>query len=34
MLREEGPGVDEGEWDSESERKRLGDRHPRFEYTL
>jgi hypothetical protein len=23
-----------GEWDSLSERRRLGDRHPRFEYTL
>jgi hypothetical protein len=26
--------VPSGEWDSLRERKRLGDRHPRFEYTL
>ena len=24
----------DGEWDSRKERRRLGDRHPRFEYTL
>ncbi|EIM91401.1 MFS general substrate transporter [Stereum hirsutum FP-91666 SS1] len=34
LLREEGPGMDGGAWNSESERKKLGDRHPRFEYTL
>ena len=30
-LEREQPG---GEWDSRSERSRLGDRHPRFMYTL
>ncbi len=30
-LEREQPG---GEWDSRKERRRLGDRHPRFMYTL
>jgi hypothetical protein len=29
---EQGKGV--GGWDSPEERRRLGDRHPRFEYTM
>jgi predicted MFS family arabinose efflux permease len=29
-----GTGDGDGEWDSPGERKRLGDRHPRFEFTM
>jgi hypothetical protein len=32
QLGEQGKGV--GGWDSPEERRRLGDRHPRFEYTM
>ncbi|EIM82651.1 MFS general substrate transporter [Stereum hirsutum FP-91666 SS1] len=34
LMNEKGLGRGEGEWDSDQERRRLGDRHPRFEYTL
>lgn len=34
LLREKGDGKEPGGWDSMQERKRLGDRHPRFVYTL
>lgn len=34
LINEKGLGRKEGEWDSDEERRRLGDRHPRFEYTL
>ncbi|KAA1474439.1 MFS general substrate transporter [Dentipellis sp. KUC8613] len=34
LLREHGDGTGPGGWDSREERARLGDRHPRFEYTL
>jgi len=33
-LQTHGKGLGRGEWDSAEERRRLGDRHPRFEYTL
>ena len=33
-LRTYGQGLGRGEWDSTEERRRLGDRHPRFEFTL
>jgi hypothetical protein len=33
-LQTHGEGLGRGEWDSPEERKRLGDRHPRFEFTL
>ncbi len=33
-LQTQGQGLGRGEWDSPEERKRLGDRHPRFEFTL
>jgi len=33
-LQTHGKGLGHGEWDSPEERKRLGDRHPRFEFTL
>jgi hypothetical protein len=33
-LQTQGKGLERGEWDSPEERRRLGDRHPRFEYTL
>ncbi len=32
QLSEQGNGA--GGWDSPEERRRLGDRHPRFEYTM
>jgi len=34
FLQTHGKGLGHGEWDSPEERKRLGDRHPRFEFTL
>ncbi|THH12858.1 hypothetical protein EW146_g7303 [Bondarzewia mesenterica] len=34
LLSEKGEGKEPGGWDSVEERQRLGDRHPRFEYTL
>ncbi|KAI0057283.1 MFS general substrate transporter [Artomyces pyxidatus] len=34
LLSEKGDGTAPGEWDSPAERRKLGDRHPRFEYTL
>ncbi|ETW77229.1 major facilitator superfamily [Heterobasidion irregulare TC 32-1] len=34
LLRDKGDGRKPGGWDSIEERQRLGDRHPRFEYTL
>lgn len=34
LLREMGDGTEKGGWDSPEERQRLGDRHPRFVYTL
>jgi len=33
-LQTQGKGLGDGEWDSPEERRRLGDRHPRFEFTL
>ena len=33
-LQTYGQGLGRGEWDSPEERRRLGDRHPRFEFTL
>ena len=33
LLQMHGDGTGEGGWDSSAERKRLGDRHPRFEFT-
>jgi len=33
-LQTHGKGLGRGEWDSAEERKRLGDHHPRFEFTL
>ena len=33
-LQTHGKGLGRGEWDSTEERRRLGDRHPRFEFTL
>jgi hypothetical protein len=33
-LQMHGNGLGPGEWDSPEERRRLGDCHPRFEYTL
>ena len=33
-LKTHGKGLGRGEWDSAEERRRLGDRHPRFEFTL
>ncbi|KAI0319666.1 MFS general substrate transporter [Amylostereum chailletii] len=33
MVEERGLGQGDGEWDSKEERRRWGDRHPRFEYT-
>jgi hypothetical protein len=32
QLDEQGKG--DSSWDSPEERRRLGDRHPRFEYTM
>jgi hypothetical protein len=34
LLQTHGKGIGHGEWDSLEEQKRLGDRHPRFEFTL
>jgi len=34
LLQMHGDGTGVGEWDSPAERKRLGDRHPRFEFTM
>ncbi|KAF8258354.1 MFS general substrate transporter [Lactarius quietus] len=34
LLQMHGDGTEVGGWDSPSERKRLGDRHPRFEFTM
>jgi len=34
LLQTHGDGTGVGEWDSSAERKRLGDRHPRFEFTM
>ncbi|THH13188.1 hypothetical protein EW146_g7001 [Bondarzewia mesenterica] len=34
QLQEKGEGTEKGGWDSPEERRRLGDRHPRFIYTL
>ena len=33
-LQTHGKGLGRGEWDFPEERRRLGDRHPRFEFTL
>ncbi|KAH9023853.1 MFS general substrate transporter [Lactarius pseudohatsudake] len=33
LLQTRGDGTGVGGWDSSAERKRLGDRHPRFEFT-
>ncbi|KAH9029060.1 MFS general substrate transporter [Lactarius pseudohatsudake] len=34
LLQTYGDGTGAGGWDSPAERKRLGDRHPRFEFTM
>ena len=34
LLQLKGQGTGDGGWDSSEERRRLGDRHPRFEYTM
>jgi hypothetical protein len=34
LLQMYGDGTEVGGWDSSSERKRLGDRHPRFKFTM
>jgi hypothetical protein len=34
LLEMHGDGTGVGGWDSSTERKRLGDRHPRFEFTM
>jgi len=34
LLQTHGDGTGAGEWDSPAERNRLGDRHPRFEFTM
>jgi hypothetical protein len=34
LLQMDGQGTGDGGWDSPEERRRLGDRHPRFEYTM
>jgi hypothetical protein len=34
LLQLDGQGTGDGGWDSPEERRRLGDRHPRFEYTM
>ncbi|KAF8265315.1 major facilitator superfamily domain-containing protein [Lactarius quietus] len=34
LLRMHGDGTGVGGWDSSAERKRLGDRHPRFAFTM
>jgi hypothetical protein len=34
LLQMHGDGTGVGGWDSSAERKRLGDRHPRFEFTM
>jgi len=34
LLQMHGEGTSNGGWDSPEERRRLGDRHPRFEFTM
>jgi hypothetical protein len=34
LLQSDGQGTGDGGWDSPEERRRLGDRHPRFEFTM
>ncbi|KAF8500183.1 MFS general substrate transporter [Russula emetica] len=34
LLQLDGQGTGDGGWDSPEERRKLGDRHPRFEYTM
>ena len=34
LLQLGNQGKEDGGWDSPEERRRLGDRHPRFEFTL
>jgi hypothetical protein len=34
LLQMDGRGTGEGGWDSPEERRRIGDRHPRFEFTM
>jgi hypothetical protein len=34
LLQMNARGTGDGEWDSPGERRRLGDRHPRFEFTM
>jgi len=34
LLQLNGQGTGDGGWDSPEERRRLGDRHPRFEFTM
>jgi hypothetical protein len=34
LLEMDGQGTGDGEWDSPEKRMRLGDRHPRFEFTM
>ena len=34
LLQLDGQGTGDGGWDSAEERRRLGDRHPRFEFTM
>jgi len=34
LLQKHGQGTESGGWDSPEERRRLGDRHPRFEFTM
>jgi hypothetical protein len=34
LLQMHGQGTEPGGWDSPEERRRLGDRHPRFEFTM
>jgi hypothetical protein len=34
LLQTVKQGTGDGDWDSPEERRRLGDRHPRFEFTM
>lgn len=34
LVQMHGQGTGHGEWDSPEEQRRLGDRHPRFKFTL
>jgi hypothetical protein len=34
LLQMDGRGTGDGGWDSPEERRRLGDRHPQFEFTM